>query len=234
MPPTAPRLQLRPGQLRPRPGQAGGHRGVPARVELVLREHRPDHVHRHRPAPEHGDQLRRHRRHARDPGRRPRGARPGGARPVHPRVGPAPAPRLRAAEGARHVPPGPERGRVLAGRHRDRGRARCRRAAGHRRRPVGLAAVRGPGRPAARRDHVAAGAVDDPGDPRGRRARRPAPGQVRSKGSRSRHPTFRIIQNGRGRLPSPTALPVRGRCRHGCGSFGGSVRRRVRGCPGSG
>ena len=43
------------------------------------------------------------------------------------------------------------------------------------------------------RDHVAAGAVDDPGDPARRRPRRAAPGQVRSKGSRSRHPTFRIL-----------------------------------------
>ena len=69
----------------------------------------------------------------------------------------------------------PERGRVLAGRHRDRGRARRRRAAGHRGRPVGLAAVRGPGRPADRRDHAAAGTVDDPGDPARRRPGRAAP-----------------------------------------------------------
>jgi hypothetical protein len=188
-----------------------------------LRQHPADHLPDHRPAAEHGQQLRRHRRHARDPGRRPGGARPDGARPIPPRLRPPQAPRLRAAEGARHVPQGPERGRVLAGRHRDRGRARGRRAARHRRRPVGLAAVREPGRPAARRDHAAAGAVDDPGDPRGRRPRRFAPGQVRSKGSRSRHPPFRIIQNGRGCLPSPTALPVRGAARTGSGSRRGAT-----------
>ena len=134
----------------PGPARAGEHRGVPARVEFVLRGHPAGHVPGHRPAPEHGDQLRRHRRHARGPGRRPRGPRPGGARPVHPRLGPPQAPRLRAAEGARDVPPRPQRGRVLAGRHRDGGRARRRRAARHRRRPVGLAAVREPGGPATR------------------------------------------------------------------------------------
>jgi hypothetical protein len=79
---------------------------------------------------------------------------------------------------------------------------------------VGLAAVRRPGRPAARRDHVAARAVDDPGDPRGRRPRRFAPRQVRSKGSRSRHPPFRIIQNGRGRLPTAHRTPRTWSMRH--------------------
>ena len=34
-----------------------------------------------------------------------------------------------------------------------------------------------------------------------------APGQVRSEGPRSRHPAFRIIQNGRGRLPSAHRTP---------------------------
>jgi hypothetical protein len=79
---------------------------------------------------------------------------------------------------------------------------------------VGLAAVRRPGRPAARRDHVAARAVDDPGDSARRRPRRGAPRQVSGARPRSRHPPFRIIPNGRGRLPSPTRTPRTWSMRH--------------------